>query len=302
MPKPPQYNGIINLHKPTGMSSREAVDVVAKSARMSRVGHAGTLDPLATGVLVVCLGWATRLVPLIQDQPKRYRAEFLLGRRSDTDDITGTVAESDVSTHPALDQIETLLPTFVGDIEQVPPAYSAVHVAGRRAYDLARAGKSVDLAPRQVVVHSVEIIRYEYPRLELLISCGSGTYIRSIGRDLGEALGCGAVMSALVREAVGDFSLEQAVLPELVTRESIASHLRSPTEAAGRLPRVTCDAEELIRVRQGKLLSRLPWTESPPAEGVDIAILDGNQELVAIGEWRTDVAAIHPRQVFGVNS
>ncbi|RPI76843.1 MAG: tRNA pseudouridine(55) synthase TruB, partial [Planctomycetaceae bacterium] len=180
-----QTAGVLCLDKPKGVSSRDVVNIVAGLARHNRVGHAGTLDPLATGVLVLCLGWATRLVPLLHLQPKRYRAVFRLGATSDTDDVTGTVIESPGSRVPELREIEDLLPRYTGSILQVPPTFSAIHTDGERAYAKARRGEATELAPRPVEVHALRLAAYDYPVLELDVECGSGTYIRAIGRDLG---------------------------------------------------------------------------------------------------------------------
>lgn len=207
-------HGFLNIHKPAGCTSRDAVNRVVRRTRQKRCGHAGTLDPLATGVLVIALGPATRLVEYVQDQTKRYRAVFQLGLESDTDDVEGNVVVVPVERPPRRDEVEQVLAQFVGTIEQRPPAYSAIKVQGKRAYDLARKGNVVELAARPVYVESIVIESYAYPRLEVTITCGSGTYIRSIGRDAGKLLGTGAVMSDLVRTAVGSFTLETALTLE----------------------------------------------------------------------------------------
>ena len=181
------------------MTSRRAVDLVERLARPAKAGHAGTLDPLATGVLVVCVGAATRLIEYVQRMPKRYRATFLLGRQSPTEDIEGEVTELPDAPIPTLDEIAAAAGRFVGRIAQRPPAFSALKVAGRRAYKLARAGQPPQLAPRPVEIFAAEIKSYQYPELVMEVECGSGTYIRSLGRDLAESLGTAAVMSALVR-------------------------------------------------------------------------------------------------------
>ena len=177
--------GFLVLDKPSGMTSRRAVDRVKGLVRPEKTGHCGTLDPLATGVLVVAVGKATRLVSSVHDQRKTYRATFLLGRRSDSDD-TETEVEVYEET-PVLDEptIEAALREFLGPISQVPPAYSAVKVGGRRAYKLARAGQELDLKPRTVEIDSIQLLDWDSPRLELEIVCSGGTYIRSLGRDLG---------------------------------------------------------------------------------------------------------------------
>ena len=197
--------GFLNLNKPAGVTSRDVVNQVQRLVRPEKVGHAGTLDPLATGVLVVCVGRATRLTEYVQRMPKHYSATFLFGRQSDTEDIDGQVIELADPPQPKRDQIEATLPKFLGEIQQVPPAYSALKVEGRRAYDLARRGEDVQLAARPVVIYELRIVAYEYPELRLDIVCGSGTYVRSLGRNIARTVGTQAVMSALVRTAIGNF-------------------------------------------------------------------------------------------------
>ena len=204
--------GLLNLNKPKGLTSRDAVNRAQRiTGKRVKVGHAGTLDPIATGVLVVCLGPATRLIEHVQRMPKRYRGTFLLGCRSPSDDVE---LEPKLLTDPPIptrEQVEAALPAFVGDIQQVPPAYSAIKLGGQKAYDLARRGDAPDLPPRPVTIHAIGVARYEYPELVLDIHCGSGTYIRSLGRDLAAALGTAAVMSELERTAIGEFRVEDAV-------------------------------------------------------------------------------------------
>src|SRR5262245_35406014 len=197
--------GLLNIDKPAGLTSRDVVSRVQRLVRPQKVGHAGTLDPLATGVLVVAVGPATRLVEYVQRMPKTYQGTFLLGRTSDTEDVEGEVVELDSPPVPTRAEIDAALPRFIGTIEQRPPAYSALKVAGRRAHKLARRGEAVELAPRPVEIHAIELLRYEYPEMELRIDCGSGTYVRSLGRDVAEAVDTGAVMAALRRLAIGPF-------------------------------------------------------------------------------------------------
>ena len=222
-PLPP--SGLLNLDKPAGITSRDAVDLVQRLARPAKVGHAGTLDPLATGVLVICVGAATRLIEYVQRMPKRYVGTFLLGRSSATEDIDGAVTLLPDPPIPAADQIEAAAKKFVGRLLQRPPAFSALKVAGQRAYDLARRGEAVDLKPRPIEVYSLKVARYEYPELVLEIECGGGTYVRSLGRDLAESLGTAAVMSALVRTAIGPWTLDTAVDPRTLTAANWQSHL-----------------------------------------------------------------------------
>ena len=287
--------GFLVLDKPTGMTSRRAVDRVKRLVRPLKTGHAGTLDPLATGVLVVAVGRATRLVPHLHAHRKAYRATFLLGRRSASDDTELEVEVLEVT--PDLDRktIESALGEFVGAISQVPPAYSAVKVDGRRAYQLARAGHEVALQPRGVEIDSIRLLDWQSPSLDLEIVCSGGTYIRSLGRDLGERLGSGAVMSGLVRTRVGPFSLDEAVGVEWLDADTLPRRLVSPLRAVAELPRQTGTTAELIEVFHGR---RVAWSESLPDEGAGLVLVDSGGQLVAVGEFRAAGGQFAPRQVF----
>jgi len=243
--------GLLNIHKPSGMTSRDVVNRVQRLVRGVKVGHAGTLDPLATGVLVVALGPATRLVEYVQQMPKSYVGTFLLGRTSDTEDVEGNVVELDDPPQPTRQDVEAALPAFLGMIQQLPPAFSALKVQGRRAYDLARRGEQVELQPRPIEIMRLTVVRYEYPELELEVCCGSGTYIRSLGRDVAHWLGTAAVMSALQRTAIGDFRLTDAMEFDQLTPETIESRLLSPRRAVVQLPTAVLTDEEMRRVVHG---------------------------------------------------
>ena len=193
--------GILNVNKPSGPTSRDVVNRVARILRRVKVGHAGTLDPLASGVLIVCIGSATRLIEFVQRMPKTYRTVIRLGARSDTLDADGRVTEVEQPRIPDEGEVRRAVACQVGEISQVPPDYSALKVQGRRAHDLARSGQAVDLAPRTVRIDRIELVAYSWPRLELEIDCGGGTYIRSIARDVGEALGCGGLVEVLTGPA-----------------------------------------------------------------------------------------------------
>jgi len=271
-------HGVLNLNKPPGVTSRRVVDRVQRLARPAKAGHAGTLDPLASGVLVVCVGAATRLIEYVQRMPKRYTASFLLGRESPTDDVEGEVAELPDPPVPGEEQLRSAAERFVGRIEQRPPAYSAVKVRGRRAYDLARRGEQVQLEARPVTVHRIDVVDYTYPRLTLDVLCGSGTYIRSLGRDLAESLGTKAVMSALERTAIGEFHIDKAVDPEQLAPESWLEHLLPPLAAVGTLAQVGLSDEQVKAVRHGRPIT-LPAELRGEAE---LAAVDGGGQLVAI--------------------
>jgi tRNA pseudouridine55 synthase len=271
--------GILNLHKPAEMTSRQAVDFVQRLTRPARAGHAGTLDPLATGVLVVCVGAATRLIGYVQRMRKQYTGTFLLGRQSPTEDIEGDVTEVPNAPIPTWEQIVAAAGRFVGRIEQRPPAYSALKVAGRPAYKLARQGQQPQLAARPVEVHGVDVAEYQYPKLVLNVSCGSGTYIRSLGRDLAESLGTSAVMSALVRLSIGSFVLDEAIDPRALSGDNLRQCLRSPLQAVEYLPRVQLSVDEVTRLRHGLTITRTAESEGPQRE---IVALDPAGELVGI--------------------
>ncbi|MDB5338553.1 MAG: truB [Planctomycetaceae bacterium] len=291
MPSPP-LSGLLNIYKPAGWSSRDVVNRVERLVKPSKAGHAGTLDPLAEGVLVVAVGAATRLISGAQEREKEYHAVFQLGCRSDTDDSTGEITTVEVSQHPARTDIEALLPQFIGNIWQVPPQFSAVHIDGQRAYALARQGQAVDIAPRQVHVSRLEIVDYAWPKLELLMECGSGTYVRSIGRDLGELLGCGAIMTALLRSRIGPFHSTEAIAIDDLQKENVAAHLQSPVRAVEHWPQHRCSALELWDVAHGRMI-----VLNHLATSSRVALLTPNGELAALGEMRT-LGRVRPTQVF----
>ena len=246
--------GILNLNKPSGMTSRRAVDIVGGFAGKTKIGHAGTLDPLAQGVLVLCVGSATRLIEYVQQMPKQYTGTFLLGRSSDTEDTDGKVVELLDPPIPTLDEIKAAAVNLTGLIEQRPPVFSAIKVKGRRAYDLARIGRPPELKPRPVHVYRITVVAYDYPLLKLDVRCGSGTYIRSIGRDLAESLGTAAVMSGLMRTAIGRFTLNEAVDPTNLGKHDWAEHLLPPARAVEMLPRVELTAEDMVEIGHGRTI------------------------------------------------
>lgn len=287
--------GLVNLNKPSGWSSRKAVDHLKPMVRPAKIGHAGTLDPLATGVLVLCIGPATRLVPYLHDQAKEYEAEFEFGLRSSTDDVEGDVEQEPDARAPVRAEIESVLPQFIGQIEQVPPAFSAVKIRGQRAYELARRGKTPQVTPRTVEVSELRILDYDYPRLRLSIRCGSGTYIRSLGRDLACALGTSAVMSRLVRTRVGSFTLESAVPPEAISPATLDGHIRPAQEGLGKMPQVAADESMLDRLLRGL---RCPAPSSLSlAEGDEAAVLNeaGRLQLIAFAAGDRE---LQPKHVF----
>lgn len=278
-----QLFGLLNLNKPAGITSRRLVDMVQRLDRSVKVGHSGTLDPLATGVVVIGVGHATRLVEYVQEMPKRYDATFLLGRSSTTEDIEGVITELPDAEPPALEALEEAARSLSGEIEQRPPAFSALKVGGRRAYDLARAGETPDLRARMVRVDELTITHYEYPELRVSVKCSGGTYIRSLGRDLAELVGSAGVMSGLVRTAVGEFQLADALDPEVLSRYNLAEHLLDPRLAVkGVMEELTLSADDQKRVGHGLSISL------PDVQPDRTAAVDATGRLVAILERRPD--------------
>lgn len=269
-------DGVVAVDKPAGVTSRRVVDVVARCLGTRAAGHAGTLDPLAEGVVLVCLGAATRLVDFLHELPKHYTATFLLGRSSPSDDLETEVVVAEPLQPPDLETIEAALPAFRGDVLQRPCDYSAVHVDGKRAYRLARQGRPVPLAAKPVRIDRLEITGYDWPRLGLDIVCSSGTFVRAIGRDLAESLGTRAVMESLVRVAVGPFERAAAVPLAAVSPETIAAAFVSPAAAVGHLPRMVLDGDALARAARGMMLA----LEADAAE--TIAAVDAAGSLVGI--------------------
>ncbi len=276
-------NGLLCIDKPPGLTSRSVVDRVQEIVGTRRAGHAGTLDPLATGVLVVCLGVATRLVEYVQRLQKQYLATFLLGRESPTDDVDGPVKELPDPPVPTREQILAQLGKMIGTIEQQPPVYSAVKIHGKRAYELARAGRPIVPSVRKVIISHLELLEYEYPRAVLRVVCGGGTYVRAIGRDLAHHLGTAAVMAALVREKVGHFTVQSAVPFDRLTPENYREYLLPPLAAVTYLPRVCLDEKELEAVRHGRSIWR-----NPAESSLEMAAVDALGRLVSILTRRPD--------------
>ena len=304
--------GVLNLYKPAGVTSRDVVNIVQRLVAPNKAGHAGTLDPMATGVLLVCVGAATRLVSILQQAPKTYRAKFRLGQRSDTDDSTGTV-QGVFGTEPIPQKhIEAVLRDFCGIVEQTPPAYSAIRIDGRRAYSLARQGQKVALPSRQVRIDSIEILEFLWPDITVRIRCGSGTYIRSIARDLGERLECGGLMTALERIRIGDFTEADAVDPDSLTDETVAAAILPAVSVVNHISQYRCSTAERENVAHGRafdmekrrfhrslLRADCPSEEEDLGNNPPVALLsDCGRQLLALAEIRRQGRRIQPRTVF----
>ncbi len=279
--------GLLLVDKPAGITSHDVVGAVRRAVRSRRVGHAGTLDPFATGLLVVAVGPVTRLLPWIVGEPKVYLATIRFGAATDTDDATGSVVREaevpDAVAHaPFADaSLRQAMDALTGPLRQRPPAYSAKHVDGTRAYALARRGAVVDLPPVPVMVHGWELLGQDGTDLRVRITCGGGTYIRALARDLGEALGSAAHCATLRRERSGPLSVQEAVPYEAVTPGALAAggiRLVSPVDALGPVAHEPLDAAQVAAVRQGR-------TVAATQPGERAALLDRG-EVVAMAERR----------------
>ncbi len=255
---PSGMNGIFNVNKPAGMTSHDVVATIRRASQAPRVGHAGTLDPLATGVLLICMGQGTRIAEYLSDHDKKYRARIRLGVETDTYDAAGAViAEQPV--HVTRDQVETALQGFVGKLSQAPPAYSAIKQDGVPLYKLARQGVEVETAPRQVEIYSIGLLDLAPPEVEIEVHCSKGTYIRSLAHDLGKTLGCGAHITALTRTAIGHFTLEDSVglepLREALVQGYAGQFLHPLDEALLDFEAVVVEPDVAKRLQQGNPLT-----------------------------------------------
>jgi len=216
-------SGIINVNKPAGMTSHDVVNAVRRKLKMRRVGHAGTLDPLATGVLIILLGKSTKLFDKFSSFDKGYQATLTLGLTTTTADIEGKILKRLPYDHVTRDQTQEVLRKFVGEIEQVPPMVSAVKFQGKRLYQLARKGLEVQREPRRIKIDSLNLENFSLPYVSFSVECSKGTYVRKLGEDIGELLGCGACISQIKRTRVGPFGIENSIALESVDE----SHIRN---------------------------------------------------------------------------
>ncbi|HEV2149313.1 MAG TPA: tRNA pseudouridine(55) synthase TruB, partial [Longimicrobiaceae bacterium] len=249
--------GVLAVDKPEGPTSHDVVAASRRALRTRQVGHTGTLDPFASGLLLVCFGPATRLAEYLTPLPKTYRATMRLGEATDTDDLTGeTVSRSEEWGALTEERIREALGRQVGEIEQLPPIFSAKKVGGERMYAAARRGEAVERRPARVVVHRIEVLSMRLPEVEFEVECGSGTYIRAIARDAGEALGVGGHLTALRRTRTGPYSVEAAVpLDALGDTERVLAATLPPAGAVSHLPRVSIGESGAADVRHGRALA-----------------------------------------------
>ncbi len=292
----PDLSGILLLDKPAGITSNAALSRAKRILGIKKAGHTGTLDPMASGLLVLCFGEATKVSAFLLDADKTYQAELRLGVETDSEDAEGEViAEHDV---PALDEagIEEVLDKFRGPIEQVPPMHSALKHKGKRLYELARKGETVERPPRAVTIHKLTLDAVALPKLRLTVHCSKGTYIRSLARDIGQVLGCGGHLSALRRTASQPFDIRDATALEnldQLDREQARALLRPADVALPHLPEIVLDEQQASRIQQGQKLAGLPVIEEGAVR------IYAPQGFIGIGE--TDGAGrLRPRRVFNL--
>ncbi len=292
-------NGVLNIDKAPGMTSHDVVSRVRRIAGQKRVGHAGTLDPDATGVLLVCLGHATRLADLLAAQGKTYRAVLALGATTTTEDASGDVIATADASHITEEAFTALLPEFTGEILQVPPMVSAVHHDGKRLYELARKGITVEREARPVTIDAISLIDFTpgpAATATLDVACGKGTYIRTLCADLGDALGVGGHMSALRRTSVGVFHAgdNSSVTLEALANRGAAGCAVGASQAVSFLGERVISESELPDLFNGK---DLPMSPASPC-GALLRLIDANGELLGLGTTSEDGATIHPDKVF----
>ncbi len=286
----PGPSGFLVVDKPSGMTSHDVVDAARRWLGTRRVGHLGTLDPQATGVLPLAIRDATKLIPFVEGGAKEYVGAIRLGARTDTLDRDGTVLERFEGALPDEAAVRAALTRFEGDILQTPPMYSAVKVQGVPLHKLARRGEQVEREPRGVRVERFALLRYEPPLAQIEVVCSPGTYVRSLAADVGEALGCGAYLDSLRRTRSGPFGLEQAAPFETLEQEAaagkIAERLVPEVEALG-LPVLSLGDEEARRVANGSDLA-VPRTRFPDGPGTRVAVQGADGRLLAVMELHPD--------------
>lgn len=289
-------SGLLLIDKPAGMTSHDLVALVRRGASLKRVGHAGTLDPLATGLMLILLGDATRLSEYLVGVDKVYEAAVRLGLRTDTDDLEGEVIEQRPLPTLSVETIEAALESFTGLIQQRPPAYSAIKIAGREAYKRARAGEEIDLPARPVTIYDIELLGIELPLLQLRVHCSSGTYIRSLARDLGESLGSLGTLNGLRRLRCGIHEIDAAISLDALNLRfadgSWTEALLSPAEALAELPQLLVSDSQTLELVHGRAIPAPDDGHGP------CCAIDSAGDLVAMLDHDAAAALWRPTKVF----
>jgi tRNA pseudouridine55 synthase len=302
-----QVNGILIIDKPAGITSARVVSIVKKALNAKKVGHAGTLDPFAEGVLICCVNQATKLADFLLHGTKTYIAELKLGEETDTQDLTGTVISTTEPEYYSTKTIQRIFKGFEGSLEQLPPVYSALKHNGVPLYKWARNGQPVQKPPRTVEIYSITILEIEMPLIRFEVSCSAGTYIRTLGADIGKMLGCGGHLNALKRTASSGFTLDQAVslsaLNDLTSGNQLPAKFISMTDALPTMPAYTADRQLAKKIRHGQRITTRDLTGNEDFDtgnnsGSEIKIVDQTGELVAILNYHEHERRLDYRCVF----
>ncbi|HEV2130387.1 MAG TPA: tRNA pseudouridine(55) synthase TruB [Longimicrobiaceae bacterium] len=287
-------NGVLPVEKPEGPTSHDVVAIARRALRTRRIGHTGTLDPFASGLLLLCMGPATRLAEYLTALPKSYRATLRLGEATDTDDLKGEILQRTEAWRDLTEaEVRSALEQQSGTIEQLPPLYSAKKVEGERMYAAARRGERPERTPVQITVNRIELLAFSSPEVEFEVDCSSGTYIRAIARDVGEALGVGAHLRTLRRTRIGEHTVESALsIESLEEGERVQRAMLTPLQAIRHLHRVTVEEASIGVVRHGGAIS----APQELADGAPVALASAAGDLLAIAESRG--GSLQPRKVF----
>ena len=299
------YHGIINIYKEAGFTSHDVVAKMRGILKQKKIGHTGTLDPDAVGVLPVCLGSGTKLCDMLTEKEKEYEAVLLLGVETDTQDISGEVKARREVTLTGQQVREAIL-SFIGDYQQIPPMYSALKVDGKKLYELARAGKEVERRPRPVVIHDIQILEMDLPRVSMVVSCSKGTYIRTLCHDIGQKLGCGGTMEKLKRTRVSSFSIEDAItieqLEELKRQDKVGEKVIPVDKVFEHLPAFHVKDKYLYMVKNGNALYPNQIVEEREAkEGIEARLYDLEEQFYGVYEYDKVNGRMKPVKMFLTN-
>ena len=296
-------NGIVNIYKEKGYTSHDVVAVLRKVVGQKKIGHTGTLDPDATGVLPVCLGRATKVCELLTDHDKTYEALLLLGKTTDTQDISGEVLEEKDPAHLTEEEVRSCIESFIGAYDQVPPMYSALKVNGKKLYELAREGKTVERKSRRVQIHGIRILEMNLPHVRMEVDCSKGTYIRTLCHDIGEKLQVGGCMEELERTKVGRFLKEDAVTLDEVRQkmeQGEGTELFTPLDQIfAELPAVTVtDAKAWMSYNGNDLPERFLLEKEEWTDGQEVRVYDSRKNFIGLYQYRAPKKLFHIKKMF----
>lgn len=296
-------NGIVNIYKEKGYTSHDVVAVLRKVVGQKKIGHTGTLDPDATGVLPVCLGRATKVCELLTDHDKTYKALLLLGKTTDTQDISGEVLEERDPGDLTEEEVRSCIESFIGEYDQIPPMYSALKVNGKKLYELAREGKTVERKSRKVQIHGIRILEMNLPHVRMEVDCSKGTYIRTLCHDIGEKLQVGGCMEELERTKVGRFLKEDAVTLDEVRQkmeQGEGAELFTPLDQIfAELPAVTVmDAKAWMSYNGNDLPERFLLEKEAWTDGQEVRVYDSRKNFIGLYQYRAPKKLFHIKKMF----